>query len=87
MLKAAGRKEELSSDDLAERTGLARGTVVHHLNNLMAAGLVETYRSKYILRVDNLEDLMSKIEEDISRTVQEMRAIAYQIDRKLRLKE
>lgn len=85
LLKNAHTGSELSSDDLAEKTGLSRGTVVHHLNKLMGAGLVETYRSRYVLRVDNLEELIAKIEEDLQKTVETLKQVASDIDRKLGL--
>lgn len=79
------KRQELSSDDIAARTGLTRGTVVHHLNKLMSAGLVESYKSRYLLRVDSLEELMDKIDQDIKRTVGDLKDIAAEIDRKLGL--
>lgn len=84
LLKTA-KRQELSSDEIATRTGLTRGTVVHHLNKLMSAGLVESYKSRYLLRVDNLEELMDKIDQDIKKTVDSLRDIAAEIDRKLGL--
>jgi DNA-binding transcriptional ArsR family regulator len=83
LLKSAKRSEELSSDELAERTGLSRGTVVHHLNRLMGTGLVETYRSRYVLRVDNLDELVARLDDDLQKTMAMLREIAGEIDRKL----
>jgi len=85
LLKSAKTKKELSSDELADLTGLSRGTVVHHLNKLMSAGLVETYRSKYLLRVGNLDELITRIEEDLEKTLKELRRVASNIDTKLGL--
>lgn len=79
------RDAELSSDELAEKTGLTRGTVVHHLNKLMGAGLVDYYRGRYVLRVDNLADLIKKIEDDLRKTVNSLHAIAEDVDKKLGL--
>ncbi len=85
LLKSAKAKRELSSDELALLTGLTRGTVVHHLNNLMAAGLVETFKSKYVLRVDTLEQLIAKLDDDVRETLRELREIAGQLDDQLGL--
>ena len=83
LLKCARQQEELSSDELAERTGLSRGTVVHHLNNLIATGLVESYRSRYLLRVGHLEQLLHELEQDLDKTLAAMRDVAADIDRKM----
>ncbi len=85
LLKSAKRKEELSSDELADLTGLSRGTVIHHLNTLMQAGLVESYRNKYVLRVDTLEHLVEKLEEDLGKTVASLKKVAAELDKKLGL--
>ena len=83
LLKSAKAKKEISSDELAAMTGLSRGTVVHHLNKLMSAGLVEGYKSRYVLRVDNLEALISKLEQDVQQTLDRLREIASQVDDQL----
>jgi predicted transcriptional regulator len=85
LLKSAKEKKELSSDELAALTGLTRGTIVHHLNRLMAAGLVEAYKSKYALRVDTLEALIAKIDEDLDETMRSLREIAAELDSRLGL--
>jgi len=83
LLRNTGK--ELSSDELAERTGLSRGTVIHHLNKLMGAGLVEGYRSKYVLRVGTLEELIGRIEHDLRQSLKELKGVAAEVDRKLGL--
>ena len=85
LLRSAKERKELSSDELATITGLTRGTVVHHLNRLMAAGLVETYKSKYVLRVDNLEALIQKLDDDLDETMKTLQGIAAELDAKLGL--
>ncbi len=85
LLKNAKQKRDVSSDELAGMTGLTRGTVVHHLNTLMSAGLVEKYKTKYVLRVDTLESLMEKLEQDMQATLKSLRDVAGDIDEKLGL--
>jgi len=85
LLKSAKVKRELSSDELASMTGLSRGTVVHHLNKLISAGLVESYRSKYMLRVETLDALVEKLRQDLDETMRELRLVAAAIDKKLEL--
>jgi len=58
LIKSAKVNIPLSSDDLAFRLNLSRGTVVHHLHKLLDSGIVVPARRGYILRVDNLKDLV-----------------------------
>ena len=85
LLKATKRKHPLSSDELAYRLNLTRGTVVHHINKLMEAGIVVNELNRYMLRVDNLKELIDEIEKDLQRTCSALREIAEEVDDKLRL--
>ena len=73
----------LSSEELAQRTGLSRGTVVHHLHRLISAGLVVEEREKYFLRERNIEGLMQEVQRDMELFFQEMQKAAKEIDKKL----
>lgn len=83
LLKSAKAGGDLTSDEVAEKTDLSRGTVIHHLNKLMSAGLVENYKNKYVLRVDNMEELIRKLDEDLQKTLDTLRDVAVEIDKKL----
>ncbi len=85
LIKSTQHGQELSSDELARLTGLSRGTVVYHLNKLMGAGIVETYRGKYVLRVGQLQALIDKLEDDLRTTVAQLRKVAEDLDRRLGL--
>ena len=80
MLKTAKNKRALSSDELAYHLGLSRGTVVHHINKLMEAGIVISEKNKYLLRVDNLQSLIDEVEKDIKRTTEQLKDVAKDID-------
>ena len=80
LLKAAKLQHPLSSDELAAHLGITRGTVVHHLNKLIGAGIVIVHGSKYMLRVDNLKDLVEEIRRDLNRTCDKLSAVAEDID-------
>ncbi|MBW3015489.1 helix-turn-helix domain-containing protein [Candidatus Woesearchaeota archaeon] len=80
LLKAAKKKEPLTSDELAARLGLTRGTVVHHLHKLIEAGIVIPYQRRYILRVDSLQALIEELQKDILRTTEDLKKIAEEID-------
>jgi len=85
LLKSAKLKRPFSSDELAYRLNLTRGTVIHHINKLIEAGLVVHEGNKYILRVNNLKDLIDEIEKDMKRTCEDLRKVADRIDGRLGL--
>lgn len=85
LLKSRKRHYLLTSDELASRIGLTRGTVVHHLNKLLESGIVISDRNMYALRVDNLEVLIDELRKDVKRTMDGLKEIARQIDEELRL--
>ena len=85
LLKAAKANMPLTSDELAYRLNLSRGTVIHHINKLMDAGIVIYDGKRYMLRVDNLKDLVDEVEKDIERTCLDLKEIAQEIDKRLGL--
>ncbi len=85
LLKNTRLKKGLTSDELAYRLHLSRGTVIHHIKKLQGAGLIVSRKQKYYLRVDNLNSLISEIGKDFERTREDLLDIARDIDRKLGL--
>ena len=85
LLKSAKAKQELTSDELSAKLSLTRGTIIHHINRLMDSGIVVHERKKYLLRVDNLRDLVDEIKKDIERTCLDLKDVAEDIDRRLSL--
>ncbi len=85
LLKNAKESCPASSDELACKTSLSRGTVVHHLNRLMESGIVVKEGKKYILRVLNLEILVEELKQDIERVCSNLKEIAKHIDKLLGL--
>lgn len=83
LLKSAKQRKPLTSDEIAEKLSLSRGTVVHHINKLMEAGLVVHEGNTYFLRVNNLSELIEEIEKDLKRTLEDLREAARSIDSKL----
>jgi predicted transcriptional regulator len=76
----------LSSDDIAEKTFLSRGTVVHHLNKLMDSGIVANAGSKYFLTVDSLEELVDEVEANLLKSLESLKRVGKEIDNNLGLK-
>lgn len=85
LLKSAKAKRTLTSDDLALRLALSRGTIIHHINKLMESGLVVHEGNTYTLRVDNLNSLIEEVEKDIRRACDDLKEIAKEIDNRLGL--
>lgn len=85
LIKSRRGNKLLTSDELAHRVGLSRGTVVHHLNKLLESGIVVSERNRYVLRVGNLEVLIEELRKDVRRTLDDLKAIAKQIDEELEL--
>ena len=58
LLKALKAEEKLSSDKIAEKTNLSRGTVIHHINRLLERDIVNIEDNKYNLKYKNLSGLV-----------------------------
>ena len=86
LLKGLKENQKLTSDEIAIRTRLTRGTVVHHLNKLMSSGIVVKEHNRYILRMDNLEEMVEHIKRDADEAWDKLREVARDIDEKLGLK-
>jgi predicted transcriptional regulator len=84
LLKSAKQQKAVSSDELAYKLNLTRGTVVHHLRKLMDAGIVISDKNKYQLRVDNLISLVEEIERDFKQASEDLKRVARDIDDKMR---
>jgi len=78
-------KKPLSSDELAYKLNLSRGTVVHHLTKLIGAGIVVVQDNLYSLRGKNLETTLKKIKADILSAYEEIEDVGKKIDKKLNL--
>lgn len=85
LLKAAKISEGLTSDELAFKLNLSRGTVIHHLNKLMEFGIVINRKNRYFMRVDNLKELVKALRNDLDRSFKDLENMAKEIDRVLGL--
>lgn len=81
--ECCGDKEGLSSDDIADRLELSRGSIVHHLNNFIDTGIVLRERNIYRLRSASLQKCIDEIKVDIDRIFKQIIKIATDIDDKL----
>ncbi|PIN86073.1 hypothetical protein COV19_07010 [Candidatus Woesearchaeota archaeon CG10_big_fil_rev_8_21_14_0_10_44_13] len=80
LLKSTRKNRAMSSDEIALKTNLSRGTVIHHIHTLIETGLIVQDQGRYILRSGNLEAVVEEIQKDVNRTMEDLRTIAKEID-------
>jgi predicted transcriptional regulator len=80
LVKSTKREDPLTSDEIASRLALSRGTVIHHVNKLMDSGIVVRDGSRYSMRVDSLANLIEELHKDISKTCKELIDTARELD-------
>ena len=85
LLKSAKAKQTLTSDELALKLALTRGTIIHHVNKLIESGIVIHEGNRYTLRVENLKSLIEEVEKDIKRACDDLKEVAKEIDNRLGL--
>lgn len=85
LVEATVHDNGLTSDELAEKLDLTRGTMVHHLNKLMKSGLVIFHEGKYKLRERSLSSTIEEIQRDISRIFENLFSVTETLDRTLGL--
>lgn len=73
----------LTSDQIAYKTNLTRGTVIHHIRKLAESGLVIQIDNGYMLRVARLSKLVHELKKDVERILEDIESIANDIDEKL----
>ncbi|MCW4046995.1 MAG: helix-turn-helix domain-containing protein [Candidatus Bathyarchaeota archaeon] len=85
LIEAAAHNDGLTSDELAEKLSLTRGTMVHHLNKMMKSGLVIFHEGKYKLRERSLKNTVEEIQRDIERLFENIIGVAESVDKTLGL--
>ena len=85
LIKAAKQGNPLTSDQIAEKLHLSRGTVIHHINKMIESGIIIHQDNRYMMRVDTLTQLVHELRKDVERAIDDMREIAEDIDRWLEL--
>ena len=83
LVRGARRNETLSSDNIAEKLHLSRGTVVHHLTKLIGAGLVVREKEGYLMRENRLQKVVEDIQRDMESVFAELKDVAKEIDERL----
>lgn len=73
----------ISSDEIAERSNLSRGTVIHHISKLRDSGIVIKKDKGYTLKTRNFEELIEEIEKDVFNTMRKIKEVSKRIDERL----
>lgn len=73
----------ISSDEIAERSNLSRGTVIHHISKLRDSGIVIKKDKGYTLKTKNFEELIEEIEKDVFNTMKKIKEVSKRIDERL----
>jgi len=84
---AAKRDRFLSSDDVAHRLKISRGTAVHHIKKYVRSGLVIKSDDGYELRMQSVGETLDEMERDMIHAMKMMRRIAKEIDEEMGLTE
>jgi len=85
LVETARHDEGLSSDKLAEKLALTRGTIVYHLNKMMKSGLVIYHEGQYELRRRSLKNTVEEVQRDVNRIFEDIYKVAETIDQTLGL--
>jgi predicted transcriptional regulator len=80
LLKRSRLGSPISSDELAEELHLSRGTVIHHINKLIEAGIVVAHENRYFLRVAELSQLVLEMKRDLEESMESLQEVAGEID-------
>ncbi len=83
LVRRAKNNKTVSSDEIAEKLSLTRGTVVHHLSKLMDSGLVIREKQGYLLRERDLSTVIKDMQRDMEAMFAELKEVAEEIDEKL----
>ncbi|PIZ50740.1 hypothetical protein COY27_06010 [Candidatus Woesearchaeota archaeon CG_4_10_14_0_2_um_filter_33_13] len=83
LVKRSKNNNPVTSDEVAERLHLSRGTVVHHLTKLMDSGIVIREQGGYLLREANLQEMIKDMHRDIEGIFNQLKEVAKEIDERL----
>jgi predicted transcriptional regulator len=85
LVEATVHNNGLTSDELAEKLSLTRGTMVHHLNKMMKSGLVIFHEGKYKIRERSLKNTVEEIKRDVGRVFENVLNVSETLDQTLGL--
>lgn len=80
IVKSSKNNREMTSDEIAYKTGLTRGTIVHHLNKLSDYGFIVIEKNKYVLKEKRLSNVVDSLSDEINLIMKKVKDIAKEID-------
>lgn len=83
LVKALQHDVRMTSDELAQQSGLSRGTVIYHLNRMMDAGIITNFRNKYFIDYSSLQALIEDLRKGVNDVFDDMQELAERIDNSL----
>ncbi len=83
LVKAKKEGIMLSSDEIAEKSHLTRGTVIHHIAHLVEKDMIKVHRNRYGLSFSSFDVLVNNIEKNFSKMLKDLEKEAKKIDREL----
>lgn len=81
LLEAVQKERGVTTQEIATKMGITRGTVLHHMKRLAHRGLVVRKGSIYELREHSLSYSIDRIVEDVNRYVNDILHVSEAIDR------
>jgi orotate phosphoribosyltransferase-like protein len=84
LLESAVQNNGLTSDELAEKLNLTRGTMIHHLNKMMKS-VGHFPWGKFKLREKSLKSTVEEIQRDINRLFENVIEVSENVDHTLGL--
>ncbi|MFW6449792.1 MAG: helix-turn-helix domain-containing protein, partial [Nanoarchaeota archaeon] len=72
--KRKNKRRTINQRPDSYRLNLTRGTVIHHVNKLMNAGIVEKEGNRgYNLRTNKLSELIEELQKDMTRNFEDLK--------------
>jgi len=85
LVENANNDNGMSSDEIAEKVGVTRAGVIHHLSKMIGSGLAIQRQEGYKLRTRSVESTIIEVQRDIARVFENLTRIAREIDRTMNI--
>ncbi|MBS3143886.1 ArsR family transcriptional regulator [Candidatus Woesearchaeota archaeon] len=82
-LELVKNKSGLTAEEITLTTNLTRPTIIHHLKNLLESNLIVKEKSRYKIKKESLNSMISSLEDELDSTLNELKEIAKDIDSEL----